>query len=312
MTNKIRLKKFKHCVKIKLRIAFQFFCRACGGTEIIMKYSKISFAENFKDSYIEAYVHETPDEIKIGKRRAMIVCPGGGYGFLSEREAEPVALQYFAAGLNVFVLRYSIQKNAANYAPLIEGCLAVKYLREHADELYVDPDYVFITGFSAGGHLAAWVGTMWHIPEVTAHLNGADPEICKPTATLPCYPVITSNAGIRHTGSIKTLNGGSEDEEGMSRFCLEKAVSEKTAPAFLWHTFNDACVPVMNSLLYAEALTKNKIPFELHIFPDGPHGLSLCNSETSNGQAMMESTYVAQWLPMAIRFVLECPFEKCK
>lgn len=277
-----------------------------------MQYSKINFTEKFEDSYIEAYLHGTPDEIKIDKRRAIVVCPGGGYGFLSEREAEPVALQYFAAGLNVFTLRYSIQAKAANYAPLIEACLAIKYLREHCDELHVDPKYVFITGFSAGGHLAAWTGTQWHIPQVQAYLGGADPEICKPTATLPCYPVITSAAGVRHTGSIKTLNGGSEDEEGMARFCLEKAVSEKTSPAFLWHTFNDGCVPVMNSLLYAEALTRSNIPFELHIFPDGPHGLSLCNSQTSNGQAMMESTYVAQWLPMAIRFVTECPFEKCK
>lgn len=275
-----------------------------------MIFKKISHTEEYPDSYIEAYVHETPEEIKIGKRRAIIVCPGGGYGWLSEREAEPVALQYFAAGLNVFTLRYSVQNKAADYAPLIEACLAIKYLREHCDELHVDPQYVFITGFSAGGHLAAWTGTQWYIPEVAAHIGDADIEICKPTATLPCYPVITSVSGVRHTGSIKMLNGGSEDEEGMARFSLDKFVSEKTSPAFLWHTFNDACVPVMNSLLYAEALTRSNIPFELHIFPDGPHGLSLCNGQTSNGQAMMESTYVAQWLPMAIRFVTECPFEK--
>lgn len=278
-----------------------------------MKYSKINFTEKYEDSYIEAYVHEPYAELKIGKRRAIIVCPGGGYGWLSEREAEPVALQYFAAGLNVFVLRYSIAKKAENYAPLIEACLAIKYLREHSDELYVDPDYVFITGFSAGGHLAAWTGTMWHIPEVQAHLDGAEPEICKPTATLPCYPVISSLPGVRHDGTMKTLNGWKpNDEEGMARFSLERFVDEKTAPAFIWHTFNDGCVPVMNSILYAEALTKNNIPFELHIYPNGPHGLSLCNAETSTGQGpTLNSPYVAGWLSMAIRFVTECPFEKC-
>ena len=272
--------------------------------------SKINFTEEYEDSRLEAYIHEPYDEIKISKRKAIIVCPGGGYGWLSEREGEPVALHYFAAGLNVFVLRYSVREKATNYAPLIEACLAIKYLREHCDELYVDPNYVFITGFSAGGHLAAWTGTMWHIPEVAAHIGDTNIEICKPTATLPCYPVIAAIPGVRHTGSIKVLNGGNDDEEGMARFSLEKFVDEKTSPAFLWHTFNDACVPVMNSLLYAEALTNNNIPYELHIFPDGPHGLSLCNSQTSNGQPMMESTYVAQWLPMAIRFVTECPFER--
>lgn len=279
-----------------------------------MRYSKINHTAKFEDSYIEAFVHEPYAELKIEKRRAIIVCPGGGYGWLSEREAEPVALQYFAAGLNAFILRYSVAKNAENYAPLIEACLAIKYMREHSDELYVDPDYVFVTGFSAGGHLAAWTGTMWHIPEVQAHLDGAAPEICKPTATLPCYPVISSIPGVRHDGTMKTLNGWKPDDEGgMARFSLEKHVDEKTSPAFLWHTFNDACVPVMNSILYAEALTKNKIPFELHIFPDGPHGLSLCNQETATGQSpQMTSPYVAQWLPMAIKFVTECPFEKCK
>lgn len=275
-----------------------------------MIYSKINFTEEYEDSYIEAYVHEPYAELQINKRRAIIVCPGGGYGWLSEREGEPVALQYFAAGLNAFVLRYSIQAKAVNYAPLIEACLAIKYIREHAEELHVDPDYVFITGFSAGGHLTAWTGTMWHIPEVQAHLNGADPEICKPTATLPCYPVISSLPGVRHDGSIQNLNGWKEgDEEGMARFSLEKFVDEKTAPAFIWHTANDGCVPVVNSLLYAEALSKAKIPFELHIYPKGPHGLSLANQETCVNAPNLIDPHIAGWLPMAINWVLNCPFK---
>lgn len=276
-----------------------------------MTYRIINHTESFPDSRIEAYIHEPYAELQIGKRKAMIVCPGGGYGWLSEREGEPVALQYFAAGLNVFVLRYSTQKKAENYAPLIESCLAVKYLREHADELYVDPDHVFITGFSAGGHLAAWTGTMWHIPEVQAHLNGADPEICKPTATLPCYPVISSKPGVRHDGTMKTLNGWKpNDEEGMARFSVDLYVDERTSPAFIWHTATDTCVPVMNSILYAAALSEHKIPFELHIFPYGPHGLSICNKETWVNNPEYDSPYAAQWLPMALRWVTECPFEK--
>ena len=276
-----------------------------------MKYTVIKHAPQFPDSYIEAYAHDAHAELHIGKRKAIIVCPGGGYSFRSEREAEPVALQYFAAGLNVFVLRYSILEKAANYAPLIEACLAIKYLRDHQNELYVNPKYVFITGFSAGGHLAAWTGTMWHISEVAAHIGGSEQSVCKPSATLPCYPVITSKPEIRRGGSISALNGMKEnDEAGMARFSLETFVDEKTSPAFLWHTANDALAPVMNSILYADALCKNNIPFELHIYPHGPHGRSICNKETSRGQAALDNPYVAQWLPQAIRWVTECPFEK--
>ena len=274
-----------------------------------MIYTKIQHAEQFEDSYIEAFIHEPYAELKINKRKDIIVCPGGGYGWLSEREGEPVALQYFAAGLNAFILRYSVQKKAENYAPLIEACLAIKYIREHADELHVDPDYIFINGFSAGGHLAAWTGSQWHIPEVQAHLGGADPIICKPTATLPCYPVISSLPGVRHDGTMMTLNGWKEgDEEGMARFSVDKFVDEKTAPAFIWHTANDGCVPVMNSLIYAEALSKANIPYELHIYPKGCHGLSLANRETSVNNKAIEIPHIAEWINMAIHWVIECPF----
>ena len=274
-----------------------------------MLHKTIQLSEQYPGATLTTYVSDDPPELKMPPRKAIVVCPGGGYGWLSEREGEPVALQYFAAGLNAVVLRYSVQKNAANFAPLIEACLAVKYLRDHAEELYIDPDYVYVTGFSAGGHLAAWSGTSWHIPEVAAHLDGADQTLCKPTATLPCYPVITADKKYSHGGSVMTLNGWVEDE-GLQRFSLEKLVDERTSPAFLWHTAEDKCVPVMNSLLYATALMENNIPFELHVFPKGCHGLSLCNKETSVGNPGLDMPYNAVWLEMAIRFVNECPFKK--
>ena len=290
-----------------------------------MIYKHINHAEQFPDSRIEAYIHDPHDELAIGKRKAIVVCPGGGYGFLSEREAEPIALQYFAAGLNVFVLRYSILEKAANnYAPLIEACLAIKYIREHCDEFYVDPRYVSIIGFSAGGHLAAWTGCAWHSPEVRAHIGDAEPEICKPTSTILSYAVLTSDPRYRHTGSLWVLNGMPTesdtlpkdengwviDEEGMARFSPENMVDERTSPAFLWHTVEDACVNVQNSLRYASRMKEHNIPFEMHIYTNGPHGMSLCNGETGSQRDDLVDPYIAQWLPLSIHWLLECPFEK--
>ena len=268
-----------------------------------MIYQTIKYTEKYADSYLEAYIHTPHAELQIGKRKAIIICPGGGYVSLSEREAEPISLQYFAAGLNVFVLRYSLGEKAINLAPLIEACLTVKYLRDHSDELYVDPHNVFILGFSAGGHLAAWTGAMWHCPQVAAHLDGADPEIFKPTATLPCYPVTSCDFRSR---SITILSDNGKEDPLL--FSPEKQVDERTAPAFIWHTANDEMVPVMHSIRYANALTKYKIPYELHIFPKGPHGLALCNKETWVGRAAYDSPYVEEWMPMSIRWITEQPF----
>ena len=276
-----------------------------------MVYKHIEHTGGFSEAKLDAYLHEYLPELKIKNRKALIVCPGGGYGKLSEREAEPIALKFFAEGLNVFILRYSIREKAADYRPLIEACLAIKYLREHCDELLVDPEYVFITGFSAGGHLAAWTGTQWHSEIVKAHLDGADSEICKPTATLPCYPVIT-NKPCRHKGSMLMLNGGVDDEEGMDRFSLELFVDGRTSPAFLWHTAEDADVPVMNSLLYASKLAEYKIPFELHVYPTGVHGLALSNKETYVNWPSYDIPYNAAWIDLAIHWVKECPFKKTK
>ena len=263
----------------------------------------------YPDCTLTTYIHEPLAELQMPPRRAIIVCPGGGYGFLSEREAEPVVLQYFAAGLNVFTLRYSICGNAANNAPLIESALAVKHIRDHAEEYFVDPDYVFITGFSAGGHCAAMCGTLWNDPVVRDALGidrGEAPEgINRPTAMVLCYPVITGGP-FAHRGSIDNLCGyPSAGTEGADRFSLELHVDGTTPPAFIWHTFNDGAVPIQNTLLYANAMAAAGVPFEYHVYPDGVHGLSLCNSETSLGQPHLDSPVCAGWVKEAIRYLKE-------
>ena len=274
-----------------------------------MIYNTFVLDPRYPDCVVNTYIHDDMPELNMDPRRAIIICPGGGYFFLSDREAEPVALQYFAAGLNVFILRYSVQEKAQNDAPLIEAALMVKHVREHAEEYHIDPDYIFITGFSAGGHCAAMCGTLWNDPVVREALGidrGEAPEgIGRPTATLPCYPVITGGP-YAHRGSIDNLCGyPSEGTAGADRYSLELHVDATTAPAFLWHTFNDGAVPIQNTLLYASALAAAGVPCEYHVYPDGVHGLSLANHETWVGLATHDNPVCAGWIKEAIRYVKE-------
>lgn len=256
----------------------------------------------YPDCTMTTYIHEPYAELHIDTRRAIVICPGGGYQFLSQRESEPVALQYFAAGLNVFILRYSVKEKAENSAPLIEAALAVRHIREHAQTYHIDPAYVFITGFSAGGHCAASLCTMWK-DDAVAQAVGGDLTVCKPTAGILCYPVITGGQ-YAHRGSIDTLCGGpSFGTAGGERWSLEHRVDGDTAPAFIWHTFNDSGVPIQNTLLYASALAAAGIPFEYHVYPDGVHGLSLCNKETWGGQPVLDNPVCAAWIRDAIRYI---------
>lgn len=257
----------------------------------------------YPDCTLTTYIHEPFAELNIPVRRAMIVCPGGGYEFLSDRESEPVALQYFAAGLNVFVLRYSVGDAAAYYAPLIEAALAVRHVRCHAADYHVDPAYVFISGFSAGGHVAASLCTKWKDPAVKEALGIPSSKVCRPTAGVLCYPVITGGR-YAHRGSINRVTAGQEGspEELIDRWSLEKQVDQDTCPAFIWHTYDDTCVPIQNTLLYASALAQAGVPFEYHVYPSGVHGLSLANGETSIGRADLDIPVVAAWINDAVRY----------
>jgi acetyl esterase/lipase len=207
-----------------------------------------------------------------GSSSAIIICPGGGYTHLAEHEGEPVARWLNDHGISTFVLKYRIAPHHAP-APLMDGRQAVRYVRSHAKEYGIDPQKIGILGFSAGGHLAAMTGTTFdfgnpesdHIVERTSS---------RPDLTVLCYPVITMKQ-FGHSGSREQLIGHSPDEQLVNQHSAEICVSIDTPPAFIWHTANDSAVPVENSLQYALSLSRNDIPYELHIFPEGNHGLGL-------------------------------------
>ena len=232
------------------------------------------------------------------KRPAMLILPGGGYSFLSEREGEPVALAFAGRGYASFVLEYTV--GVAYPTPLIEACMAVCYIRESADKFDVDKDHVGAVGFSAGGNLAAMLATIYGEKEITDVL-GERAELSRPDAVILSYPVATLG-GETHGGTCDIITGG--DEDLRKRISPEKRITRDSSPAFVWHTADDDCVPVENSLAYAAACAANGVPFALHIYEHGWHGLSLCgrsvNENLSDG---IVTERVEDWFVSALAWL---------
>ncbi len=249
---------------------------------------------------LTAYIAGTSGELPFNdKRKAILIIPGGAYWMLSDAESDSMAHFFLSAGYNAFFLRYSVGRGQDSRfpAPLMEASAAMKHIRDHAEEYRIDPDYVFAAGFSAGGHLTAALGSLWDNDEIEKALD-MEKGYNRPTATILGYPVI-SGFDYAHRGSINNiLKADRDDEEARKSVSLELHVSEKTVPCFLWATRTDADVPVQNTLLYAKALADHKVPFEVHIYPRGPHALGL-------GTAVTNCPYpeVAAWTDDALRFL---------
>lgn len=246
----------------------------------------------------------TPKEISPAgrKRPAVLIIPGGGYQHVSPREAEPVAIRFLARGYTAFVLEYSVLPSRFPTA-LREAALAMRYIREHASELEVDPNMVAAIGFSAGGHLCGCLGTMYDCPEVR---DIAPPEMLRPDALGLCYPV-TVSWGKTHDDSFIRLTDS--DPALTARLSLDALVRQDMPPAFLWHTANDDCVPVRNSLILAEALDKAEVSFALHIYRDGPHGMSVSDVQSYPAWNLpKKSMDVEEWPEKMMQFFGELGF----
>ena len=251
------------------------------------------------DATLTTYVHAEAEGCPHAPRPAMLIFPGGGYEFCYHGEAEPIALAYLRAGLNAYVLRYSCKEKAVFPRPLIEASQAMAYIRRHAEEDNTDRARVFCIGFSAGGHLAAALATCWHRPEIQAAAGVCGDE-SRPSGAILSYAA-QSGGEYRHKGTFCRVCGKNDpSEEERALYWGDRNVDENTPPMFLWHTAEDGCVPVENSLLMAAALSQNKIPFEMHIFPHGGHGLCLATEETAYGNAAAVIPEVAAWMPLSI------------
>lgn len=264
-------------------------------TETIHLKDRFPFlGENGRDPTLTLYLPQNMTEMGRldWKRPSILICPGGGYAGVSQREGEPIGLHFLPEGYNVFVLTYSVAPHRFP-TQLREVAAAMELIRHNAEEWNCDPSRVAIMGFSAGGHLAAHYSTCYDCPEVRALFPASHPA----SASILCYPVITADPKYAHMGSFINLTGHDPiTAEDMAKFSCEQQVTDRTPPAFLWHTAADNGVPVMNSLLYAGALADHHIPFELHVYPFGCHGLATVDEHTNNG--LDEKTaHAAHWLP---------------
>lgn len=267
----------------------------------MMRYFTVELKENYsvlgQDGKNPKMVCFLPHNIKEmgrenAKRPCVLVCPGGGYACLSEREAEVVALKFVNMGFNAFVLYYSVAPHRYPSA-LHEVAAAFNTICNNADEWNCDTEKMGIIGFSAGGHLSANYCNAYNC-EVVKELF---PDSKRPDFCILCYPVITADPEFAHQGSFRQLLGYYPQGDEQEKFSCDKLVTQDTPPTFIWHTREDQAVPVKNSLVYALALTENNVPYTLHIYPYGEHGLSTCDTLTIEPENLTDKKLLAQgWL----------------
>ncbi|MDD2269636.1 MAG: alpha/beta hydrolase [Eubacteriales bacterium] len=250
---------------------------------------------------LETYIRATSKELPVPPRPAVLVFGGGGYEYVSDREVEPIVNLYLAAGYNAFALRYSVAKKAAGGKPVLDAAQALYTIRKNAAEWHIDPEKIAVWGASAGGHLAATISTVWHREELYKTLDIPFGS-AKVNAAILAYPVISGITSPHQRTFCNIVGKETPSKEELEFYSCELNVTENTPPTFIWHTMPDSCVKVENSLVYANALSNQNIPYELHIFPMGEHGISRATTETSPNPSY-DIPYIARWGGWSVKWL---------
>lgn len=240
-----------------------------------------------------------------GKRPAVIIFPGGGYGFTYSGEAEPIAMKYAADGICAFILDYSC--TPVHFPiPQLQAFKAIRFVRENAERFGIRADSIATTGFSAGGHLCSCTGTLWNKFDEYFKAEGMDDvdnRMYRPDKILLCYPVILSSGKFAHIGSFNNLLGEKVNDSALIELLsTDKQIDDETPPTFIWHTSEDNGVPPVNSYKFALGLAERCIPCEVHVYFHGSHGLCLgtCVTDEREFNAPHE---VSEWIYKAIKFI---------
>jgi len=205
---------------------------------------------------------------------AVVIYPGGAYGTLAAHEGEDYALFLTMHGVAAFVLKYRLGTDGYRHPCMLEDAArALRLVRARAPEWNLDPERIGVMGSSAGGHLASTLLTHFDAgrPESS---DSIERRSSRPDFGILCYPVI-SMGPLGHEGSRENLLGENPDTSLVRALSSELHVTPETPPCFIWHTWEDGVVKVENSLAFADALRKNGVPFDLHVYQKGEHGMGL-------------------------------------
>lgn len=257
----------------------------------------IQMAGSLPYARLITYILDSPEEMEIDTRPLVLICPGGAYAYTSEREGDPLAMEFLAMGYHAAVLKYSCAP-AVYPTALTELAYSILLIREKAGEWHVAPDRILVLGCSAGGHLAASMGVFWKesfLGEALG-LKAEQQKLLRPDGMILCYPVITSGE-FAHRGSILNLLGDRE-QELKAKMSLENQVDSDTPPVFIWHTYTDEAVPAENSLLFVNALRRAGVPAEFHLYPRGGHGLALASRLTRNASGYGAQEECTSWISL--------------
>ena len=235
-------------------------------------------------------------------RKTILIIPGGGYCWVSQREAEPIALRLLGLGYNAFVLYYSTNP-LCQLGPIYEGFAAVAYIRKHAEELCVNPDSISVMGFSAGGHLAASMSCYFNEDKYSKYLNVPKEDIVINGCILG-YPVITMDD---YTHQITMENVTKNDESLKQYYSIEKNITNRFPKTFVWTTFDDESVNSLNSIELVKQLRLNNVLCEFHLYPHGHHGASLADSTvypiSLNQKELDDLKYFDNWFDHFLNFL---------
>lgn len=264
--------------------------KPCNVIEKITYRGKIKIVANITVPTLSVYLPVQKDLFKT----AVLICPGGAYVFTaSGHEGEDIALLLNKYGIAAFVLKYRIPDDACmtnkEIVPLQDAQRAIQLIKQNANEWNINSNKIGIMGFSAGGHLAASVST--HFEE--SFIQNNENINLRPDFSILIYPVISFTDSLTHLGSRNNLIGKNPSAEKIKYYSNELQVTAKTPPAFLVHATDDNTVNVENSIGYFEALKKNNVPVEIHIYEKGGHGFGLHNPTTKD-----------EWMERAINWMI--------
>jgi acetyl esterase/lipase len=281
--------------------------------------------DNPKITYTR-YLIDNSSEIEEGRKHpAVIICGGGAYMGISDREKEPVALSFLAKGYQAFVLEYTTKATGEPFypTPMLDIAKMILTIREHADEWNVNPVKICAIGFSAGGHVVSCLSTQWHKAYLHEKLH-ADSDKMKPNAVILCYPFADYLMQREYLNKDKAKDkqpvsmpvpksavtymfeqisvGENPTEQMLKDASPYYHITENTSPTFIWQTAADELVYMEQNLMYAMKLKEYNVPFELHMFQGGVHGMSLATIQSGGGDDFIDKD-VSGWFDLAIRFL---------